>query len=232
MPTELEEVLHRTSVLSQHLTNMDRLHSSLSSFITATPKSGRRVRHPRTLSDFQQRRSHCSSCRESRSILQNPTSAIQDRPTHTSKRFEAVGQGLRGELYPFSPSLDEEQALSESMKPIAKDALTILINISNDSEVLGFLAEDDAFLESLLARITVCQFVPSLLFTAESLALPHFVEGILTKGISEFQRTQRRRHINAPSQPIQVPFHHPHYHTHSDYGACALPIKVGGHAAA
>ena len=74
----------------------------------------------------------------------------------------------------MSRSLDEEQALSEILKPIAKDALTILINISNDSEVLGLLAEDDAFLETLLARITVCQFVLSLLSSDETLALPYF----------------------------------------------------------
>ena len=101
MPTELEEVLHSTSLLSQHLTNMHHLHSSPSSFITGIPKYGRRVRHPRTLSTFQQWRSHYSSCRESPSILQNSTSTIQDRPVHTGKRFEAVGQGLRSELCPF-----------------------------------------------------------------------------------------------------------------------------------
>ena len=43
------------------------------------------------------------------------------------------------------------------LQPIAKNALTILINISNDQEVLHNLATDDAFLESLLARVTVCQ---------------------------------------------------------------------------
>jgi hypothetical protein len=42
--------------------------------------------------------------------------------------------------------------------PIAKNALTILINISSDTEVLKSLAKDDEFLESLLSRITVCQF--------------------------------------------------------------------------
>jgi hypothetical protein len=42
--------------------------------------------------------------------------------------------------------------------PIAKNALTILINISSDTEVLKSLAKDDDFLESLLSRITVCQF--------------------------------------------------------------------------
>lgn len=38
--------------------------------------------------------------------------------------------------------------------PIAKNVLTILINISNDSEILKALAEDDQFLEVLLNRIT------------------------------------------------------------------------------
>ncbi|RAL06652.1 protein HGH1 [Aspergillus homomorphus CBS 101889] len=38
--------------------------------------------------------------------------------------------------------------------PIAKNALTILINLSADEEVLANLAEDDAFLETLLMKIT------------------------------------------------------------------------------
>lgn len=40
---------------------------------------------------------------------------------------------------------------------IAKNALTILINISEDAEVLKSLAEDDVFVEDLLSRVTVCQ---------------------------------------------------------------------------
>ncbi|KAL9096719.1 MAG: hypothetical protein Q9165_001207 [Trypethelium subeluteriae] len=44
--------------------------------------------------------------------------------------------------------------LIKDYPPIAKNALTILINISGDQEVLKTLAEDDAFLESLLSRIT------------------------------------------------------------------------------
>jgi hypothetical protein len=39
--------------------------------------------------------------------------------------------------------------------PIAKNALTILINISSDQEVLANLAEDDAFIETLMVKITV-----------------------------------------------------------------------------
>ncbi|KAF4237329.1 hypothetical protein CNMCM6457_001234 [Aspergillus fumigatiaffinis] len=38
--------------------------------------------------------------------------------------------------------------------PIAKNALTILINISSDQEVLANLAEDDAFIETLMVKIT------------------------------------------------------------------------------
>lgn len=41
--------------------------------------------------------------------------------------------------------------------PIANNALTILVNISEDQEVLRNLAEDDAFIESVLRRVTVCQ---------------------------------------------------------------------------
>ncbi|KAL8968566.1 MAG: hypothetical protein Q9197_004808 [Variospora fuerteventurae] len=40
-------------------------------------------------------------------------------------------------------------------QPIAKNALTILINISTDPEILKSLSEDDAFLETIMARITV-----------------------------------------------------------------------------
>jgi hypothetical protein len=40
--------------------------------------------------------------------------------------------------------------------PIAKNGLTMLINISSDTEILKSLANDDAFLETLLSRITVC----------------------------------------------------------------------------
>ncbi|KAF2165685.1 hypothetical protein M409DRAFT_67059 [Zasmidium cellare ATCC 36951] len=38
--------------------------------------------------------------------------------------------------------------------PIAKNAITMLVNISEDAEVVKSLAEDDTFLESLLRRVT------------------------------------------------------------------------------
>lgn len=40
-------------------------------------------------------------------------------------------------------------------QPIAKNVLTILINLSADEEVLETLVEDDSFLETLLAKLTV-----------------------------------------------------------------------------
>jgi hypothetical protein len=48
--------------------------------------------------------------------------------------------------------------LIKDYAPIAKNAFTILINISSNAEILKVLAKDDAFLEALLSRITVCQF--------------------------------------------------------------------------
>jgi hypothetical protein len=50
------------------------------------------------------------------------------------------------------------KVLVKDYAQIAKNGLTILINISHDTEVLKALADDDAFLETLLSRITVCQF--------------------------------------------------------------------------
>ncbi|KAF2745187.1 DNA-binding protein-like protein HGH1 [Sporormia fimetaria CBS 119925] len=44
--------------------------------------------------------------------------------------------------------------LVKDYPPIAKNALTILINISHDDEILKSLAKDDAFVETLLSRIT------------------------------------------------------------------------------
>ncbi|KAH7139514.1 hypothetical protein B0J11DRAFT_45428 [Dendryphion nanum] len=44
--------------------------------------------------------------------------------------------------------------LIKDYAPIAKNALTILINISHDGEIQKALATDDAFVEALLSRIT------------------------------------------------------------------------------
>ncbi|KAJ5219770.1 DNA-binding protein HGH1 [Penicillium chermesinum] len=44
--------------------------------------------------------------------------------------------------------------LARDYTPIAKNALNILINLSADEEILKLLAEDDAFLETLLKKLT------------------------------------------------------------------------------
>lgn len=146
--------------------NPSHAYSSLSSFIMATHEYDKPVR-PHHLSAFQPSRSPFPSGRHSPPILQDSTRHFQDRPARTGERLEAVGQGLRCEA-PTPPSLrsrGEEQALTTgSDKPVAKNALTILINISKDPDVLGLLAEDDAFIETLLVRITVCQLPCSSLF--------------------------------------------------------------------
>lgn len=55
--------------------------------------------------------------------------------------------------------------------PIAKNAHTILINISSDAEVAKSLAKDDDFLESLLSRITVCQFASAYGFNGKGMLI-------------------------------------------------------------
>ena len=49
------------------------------------------------------------------------------------------------------------RVLIKDYAPIAKNALTMLVNLSEDDEVLKSLVDDNEFLESLLRRITVCQ---------------------------------------------------------------------------
>lgn len=41
-------------------------------------------------------------------------------------------------------------------QPIAKNALTILINLSEDKEIVEYLIKDEVLVESLLSLITVC----------------------------------------------------------------------------
>ncbi|EMC92942.1 hypothetical protein BAUCODRAFT_51220, partial [Baudoinia panamericana UAMH 10762] len=53
----------------------------------------------------------------------------------------------------FEPVKDLKLLLKD-YQPIAKYALTILINISEDGEVRGTLVDDDVFLEALLRRMT------------------------------------------------------------------------------
>ena len=50
---------------------------------------------------------------------------------------------------------DQKHLLTRTQKPIAKNALDMLINLSDDPDVLKFLAEDNAFIETIMQKITV-----------------------------------------------------------------------------
>ena len=49
--------------------------------------------------------------------------------------------------------------LAKDYPEIAKNALTIMVNLSEDAEVLKSLTEDNEFLETMLKRVTVCQWL-------------------------------------------------------------------------
>lgn len=59
----------------------------------------------------------------------------------------------RNQLQP----IDDLKLLTKDYAPIAKNVLTILINLSEDAEVRKSLVDDAAFLNSLIKRLMVCQ---------------------------------------------------------------------------
>lgn len=80
-----------------------------------------------------------------------------------------------------------------SMQPISRNALTILINLSEDPEVLQNVANDEAFQESLMLKITV-GVLPG----------PDIVDKALNKPDSERERAQCERDIYAPSEYCKI----------------------------
>ncbi|KAG9723143.1 hypothetical protein KCU73_g13785, partial [Aureobasidium melanogenum] len=50
--------------------------------------------------------------------------------------------------------IKDMKLLVRDYPPIAKNVLTILVNISSDEQILNSLAQDDQFLETLYSRIT------------------------------------------------------------------------------
>ena len=75
---------------------------------------------------------------------------------------------------------------------IAKNALTILVNISEDAEVLKSLADDGEFLENLLKRVTVCQWPLSDLTGSTKLT-----------GCVGRKGAQRQPYVHGPRQPCK-----------------------------
>lgn len=55
----------------------------------------------------------------------------------------------------YHPTFSKVPRLTRPGQPIAKNALTILINLSSDEEILNNLAGDDQFIETLLLKLTV-----------------------------------------------------------------------------
>lgn len=102
---------------------------------------------------------HVYSCREPPGLLRLGSLHLQDQPVRTYKRSQASGQGLCC----MSNSQIHRIILTSNVaiQPIAKNALTMLINLSEDKQILQNLATDDTFLESLMLRITVCQWPKS-----------------------------------------------------------------------
>ena len=98
------------SVPLQQLLISNNASSSLNSFIMVIPKYARSVWPPTwNISTFQQCRSPLLSNGKPPPILQDPTSHLQDHPTHTRERSEAIGSRLPCELAPFSPTSQEDE---------------------------------------------------------------------------------------------------------------------------
>ena len=87
-----------------------------------------------------------------------------------SKKHTSVSQNHQSDLKKLLSNLFLSFAFLPTHQPISQNALTILINLSGqDAAILSALATDNAFLESLLSRVTVCQFILRFL----PLFLPH-----------------------------------------------------------
>lgn len=87
-------------------------------------------------------------------LLYCTTGYLQSPPTSARKGSETSRQRLSS-AYLFDQRLREAKANYDGSQLIAENALTILINLSHDDEVLGNLAQDDVFLETLLKKISV-----------------------------------------------------------------------------
>jgi hypothetical protein len=84
------------------------------------------------------------------------------------------------------------------IQQIAKDALTILINLSTDREILQNLASDKEFMQTLLGRVTVCLFPPTsppLLFSHLNLQT-HEPRNRIPK-----KQTQTKSRCSSPTSP-------------------------------
>jgi len=98
---------------------------------------------------------HRSSTRQAlRTASQDSTDQLQHTAAQELVAYSTAEPWLfkRNQLEPVK----DLKLLIKDYAPIAKNALTILVNISEDQEVLKDIVEDEAYLELLLKRVTVC----------------------------------------------------------------------------
>jgi hypothetical protein len=147
MPTHLEEV---SSVFKILRAIADSLQSSLISYPMEILKCGSLVG---LLPVHQLKTDPGHSCRKPRPILSLPTHNLQNEPAPANKRSETFSTRLQSQSLQWPLPKRQLRILQQ----IAKDALTILINLSTDREILENLASDKDFVRTILGRITVCQ---------------------------------------------------------------------------
>ncbi len=147
MPTELEEVcalLHVEVIVFDYISacwfHISWKYSNTAAWWVNWPsqKSKTDIRH---------------SCRKSCAIFPLPACSIQDESAASSEGSEAISSRLQS-LSNHRPQLD---ITTYTFQQIARDAITILINLSTEREVLEYLASDKEFIKMLLGRVTVCQ---------------------------------------------------------------------------
>jgi hypothetical protein len=94
-----------------------------------------------------------------------PRKNIPKKPyRYADHNFQKAAENLVGystaqpSLFKYNDSepVKDLKLLIKDYPPIAKNALTILINISEDAAVVDALVSDEAFMEALLKRVTVC----------------------------------------------------------------------------
>lgn len=179
MPSELEEVIPSNMPIDLMAYST---HSLWNSFPTEILKYDNSVR-PSSHSAITTLTSPLSR-RKLGSILPHSPSNIQSPPTVTSKGSQAISARLQS-----TSSSTNKAIITHASQQIAKNAITILINLSTDPEILEYLASDVEFIKTLLTRTTVR--LPSLLQS------PHLTQ-------SEPHRTQCRRPLYPSRQSLQI----------------------------
>jgi hypothetical protein len=160
MPTELEEVRHQTAC------SLELFRKSLTCSRTRPARGvSSSWEHPDKadwcVARTSRRLPGVTETDSSRKACENlvPYSSSQPSVFKTGQLLPVRDLKLLVRDYDVGPHSDRAHwmppAADKWPQPIAKNVLTILINLSHDTEILKNLAEDDAFLETLLSKVTV-----------------------------------------------------------------------------